>query len=126
MSRPARILVVDDNQTLRVLLAQALEAAGYVAIGADSAESALEVLGFDPPDLCLVDQHMPGMCGADLIRWMRRSSDVRLRAIPAIGLTGYESARRDLIDAGACEALAKPCSEGMLLDRVASALKAAS
>jgi CheY-like chemotaxis protein len=126
MSRPARILVVDDNLTLRVLLAQALEAAGYVAIGADSAEAALEVLAFDPPDLCLVDQQMPGMCGADLIRWMRRSSDQRLRSIPAIGLTGYEGARRELIAAGACEALSKPCSEALLLERVASALRDAA
>jgi CheY-like chemotaxis protein len=124
MDRPARILVIDDNLTLRVLLAQALEAAGYVAIGADSAEAAQEVLRFDPPDLCLVDHHMPGMGGSELIRWLRRSSDGRLRSLPAIGLTGFEGAVQDLLDAGACEALQKPCSEGLLLDRVASVLGA--
>jgi two-component system phosphate regulon response regulator PhoB len=53
-----RILVVDDNQILRTLLAQVLEAAGYIAIAAESAEAALEVLRFQPPDLCLVDQVM--------------------------------------------------------------------
>jgi CheY-like chemotaxis protein len=57
---------------------------------------------------------------------MRGSSDARLRAIPAIGLTGYEAARRELMEAGACEALAKPCSEAVLLERVASALRGAA
>ena len=60
-ARARKILIVDDNGVLRALLAQALEAAGYVAIAADSGESALEVARFEPPDLCVVDQVMPGM-----------------------------------------------------------------
>jgi CheY-like chemotaxis protein len=122
MARPTRILVVDDNLTLRVLLSQALEEAGYLAIAAESAESALEVARFDPPDLWLVDHHMPGMSGAQLIRELRRSPDERLRTAPAIGLTGYEEGARDLVDAGALCALAKPCGERRLLDQVAAAL----
>ena len=105
MAPPARILVVDDNQTLRVLLAQALE-----------------VLAFDPPDLCLVDHHMPGMGGAALVRWLRSSTDARLRAMPIIGLTGFEAAVRDLLEAGADEALQKPCPEAVLLGHVARLL----
>lgn len=122
MARPKRILVVDDNLTLRVLLAQALEEAGYVAIAAESGEAALAVARFDPPDLCLVDHHMPGMNGAQLIRELRRSADERLRSVPAIGLTGYHEAAQDLVDAGALCALAKPCGERSLLEKVASAL----
>jgi CheY-like chemotaxis protein len=122
MGSPKRILVVDDNLPLRVLLTQALESAGYVAIAAESGEAALEVASFDPPDLCLVDQCMPGMSGADLIRALRRSPDARLRSIPAIGLTGYEGSARDLVDAGALCAMQKPCGEGPLLATVASAL----
>jgi len=122
MSGPKRILVVDDNLTLRVLLAQALEEAGYVAIGAESAEAALEVARFDPPDLWVVDHHMPGMDGADLIRLLRRSTDERLRSAPAIGLTGYQEAAQDLVAAGAACAICKPCGEGPLLRTVAEAL----
>ena len=77
MPSPKRILVVDDNLTLRVLLSQALEAAGYVAFCAESAEAALELASFDPPDLWVVDHHMPGMNGADLIRALRRSACTR-------------------------------------------------
>ena len=122
MARQARILVVDDNLTLRVLLAQALEEAGYLAIAAESAEAALDVARFDPPDLWVVDHHMPGMNGAQLIRELRRSPDERLRCAPAIGLTGYEGAAQDLVAAGALGALAKPCGEQPLLELVASAL----
>jgi two-component system NtrC family sensor kinase len=122
MARPKRILVVDDNLTLRALLAQALEEAGYVAIAAESAEAALEVARFDPPDLWLVDHHMPGMNGAQLIGELRRSADERLRTAPAIGLTGYEDGARALVAAGALCALAKPCEEQTLLEQVAAAL----
>lgn len=122
MATPKRILVVDDNLTLRVLLSQALEEAGYVAIGADSAEAALDVARFDPPDLWLVDHHMPGMDGAQLIRELRRSADPRLRTAPAIGLTGYEEAAQDLVAAGAVCALSKPCEEAPLLEQVAQVL----
>jgi CheY-like chemotaxis protein len=122
MGRPKRILVVDDNLPLRVLIAQALESAGYIAIGAESGEQAMEVASFDPPDLCLVDQHMPGMTGADLIRALRGSPDERLRRIPAIGLSAYEGAASDLIEAGAFVSLRKPCGDQLLLLSVAQAL----
>ncbi len=122
MAQPKRILVVDDNLPLRVLLTQALEEAGYVAIAAESGEEAMAVARFDPPDLCVVDQHMPGMSGAELIRALRGSTDDRLRSIPAIGLTGYEGAAGDLLDAGAVLSLQKPCREATLLESVRNAL----
>jgi two-component system phosphate regulon response regulator PhoB len=118
-----RILVVDDNQILRTLLTQVLEAAGYIAIAAESAEAALEVLRFQPPDLCLVDQVMPGMSGADLIRTLRASPDERLRGIPAIALTGLAGTEGEMIAAGAVAAIRKPCAEKPLLDGVREALE---
>lgn len=112
-----RILIVEDNDTLRTLLGQAFEQAGFVPIGAESAEAALQVLRHDPPDLCLVDQAMPGMSGADLIRTLRRSGDARLRRLPAIGMTGWDEGARELLAAGAVRALRKPCQiEPLLAD----------
>jgi CheY-like chemotaxis protein len=121
-ARQQRILVVDDNQILRTLLAQLLESAGYVAIAAESAEAALEVLRFHPPDLCLIDQVMPGMSGAELIRALRASPDERLRAIPAIALTGLADAEKEMLAAGAVSAIRKPFAEKPLLDGVREAL----
>ena len=125
MATPARILVVDDNETLRTLVAQVLEAEGYVAIAAESGEAALEVARFAPPDLFLVDHVMPGMTGAELIRALRTSVDERLRNIPAIGLSAYDGARHELIAAGAVAAIGKPVAYGVLLEQVRRALEAA-
>jgi CheY-like chemotaxis protein len=118
VARAARILVVDDNDTLRTLIAQALESEGYVAIAAGSGEEAMEVAHFSPPDLCLIDQVMPGMTGAELIRALRASEDERLRAVPAIGLSAYEAARHELLAAGAVNAMGKPVTYGALLELV--------
>jgi CheY-like chemotaxis protein len=117
-TRVRKVLIVDDNGVLRALLAQALEAAGYVAIAADSGESALEVVRFDPPDLCVVDQVMPGMSGADLVRTLRASEDEQLRRMPVIGLSGVSGAERLFLEAGADAALPKPFREGPLLEMV--------
>ncbi len=125
MARAARILVVDDNDTLRTLIAQALESEGYVAIGAGSGEEAMEVAHFSPPDLCLVDQVMPGMTGAELIRALHASLDARVRAIPAIGLSAYAGARDELVAAGAVSAIGKPVAYGDLLARVRDTLRGA-
>ncbi len=123
MARAARILVVDDNDILRTLIAQALESEGYVAIGAGSGEEAMEVAHFAPPDLCLVDQVMPGMTGAELIRALHASLDARVRAIPAIGLSAYPGARDELVAAGAITAIGKPVAYADLLARVRDTLR---
>jgi CheY-like chemotaxis protein len=122
VARAARILVVDDNDTLRTLIAQALESEGYVAIAAGSGEEAIEVAHFSPPDLCLVDQVMPGMTGSELIRALRASEDERLRVVPSIGLSAYEAARHELLAAGAVRALGKPVTYGTLLELVRTTL----
>ena len=123
MARPARILVVEDNETLRTLLAQVLEGEGYVAIPAESGEEALEVARLAPPDLCLVDHVMPGMSGAEFIRALRRSTEDRLRMVPAIGLSAYESGRSELVAAGAIGAFGKPVAYAALIDGIRRALK---
>jgi CheY-like chemotaxis protein len=122
VSRPSRILVVDDNLPLRLMVAQALEEHGYVTVAAESGEAALEAAAFEPPDLCVIDFFMPGMSGAQLIRELHASPDARLRQVPAIGLTAYESGERELLAAGAAVALRKPWSEAALLDAVALVL----
>lgn len=122
--RPARVLIVDDNAVLRVLLAQLVECAGFEAIPVDSAEAALEVLRSDPPDVCLVDQVMPGMSGAEFIRTLRASPDERLRLIPTIGVSASRGSEAELLAAGAVAALHKPLAEGPLLDGLRRALPA--
>jgi CheY-like chemotaxis protein len=112
---------VDDNAILRTLLTHVLEANGFVALSASSAEEALEVARLAPPDLCLVDFCMPGVNGAELIRRLRSGKD-GLGQVPAIGLSGYDGSEKELLAAGAVSALRKPCAEKALIDSVRGAL----
>lgn len=85
MAAPSRsILVVDDEQSVRVALGRLLEVAGYTVSVAESGEEALTVLTRIPVQLVISDHHMPGMSGIDLLKLVR----VRYPEIMRIMLTG--------------------------------------
>jgi len=112
---PKRILVVEDNATLRGLVSLALESHGYVPLGAESCEAALELAAIDPPDVWIVDHTMPGMTGAELVRCLRASADARIREAPVLGVSGRDDGASELLLAGAGRTLLKPLDERMLL-----------
>ena len=119
--RSLRILVVDDNHLVRGLLGLILEADGHIPVHAESGEVALELAHEDPPDLCFIDEAMPGMTGSELIRALRRDPDVRLSTVPVIGISGRPAAAAELLAAGASDFLPKPTEEAAVLaaiDRV--------
>ncbi len=114
-----RVLVVDDNDLVRHLVRLIVESGGHVAIEAESGEIALQAAREDPPDVCVVDEVMPGMSGSELIRALRASADLRLRTVPVIGISGREGADRELLAAGASTFVAKPVEEQALLAALA-------
>jgi CheY-like chemotaxis protein len=118
-----RILVVDDNHLIRRLLDLILEAAGHVPVEAESGEEALALAPEAAPDLCIVDEAMPGMRGSDLIRAIRRSSDPRLARVPVIGISGRLGAARELLAAGATTFVAKPVDEAHILAAIDEVLE---
>lgn len=71
MSIKPLILIVDDEDLLRISLTDYLEDSGYVVYGADSGESGLQQLLMLPVDLCLVDMRLPGMNGNEFIQRAR-------------------------------------------------------
>jgi CheY-like chemotaxis protein len=120
-----RILVVDDNHLIRRLLDLILEGAGYVPVEAESGEEALALVSEAEPDLCIVDEAMPGMQGSDVIRALRRSGDPRLAAMPVIGISGRNGAARELLAAGATTFVPKPLDEQAILAAIAQTLSQA-
>ena len=108
-----RILVVEDEEDIRQILAYNLGQAGYEVIIADRGDKALATARDKHPDLILLDLMLPDVSGLDICRTLK--SDALLREIPVIMLT----ARSDEIDRvvgfelGADASLAcafKPCS----------------
>jgi CheY-like chemotaxis protein len=121
---PARVLIVDDNHLIRRLLALIVEAEGFEAIEAESADDAMALAREAPPDVWLVDEVMPGMTGSELVRALRRSRDRRLSQAPMVGVSGRAGAAGDLLSAGCDAFVAKPVEERHVVDALRRALRA--
>lgn len=116
-----RILVVDDERDLCDILLFNLQAAGYQAAAANSAEEALrlEVAGFD---LLLLDVMMPGMSGFELAEKLK--ADEETRHIPIIFLTAKDTEDDTLqgFSLGADDYVTKPFSIREVMARVKAVL----
>ena len=113
----ARILVVDDDDSLRELLRMHLAAAGYeVSTAADGIAAGYLVLR-SPPDLILSDVNMPHMDGFEFVAALK--SDKTLPEIPVIFLTSNEEGDHRGKELGAVGYLTKPVRADRLLELVA-------
>ena len=113
----ARILVVDDDDSLRELLRMHLAGAGYdVSTAADAISAGYLVLKA-PPDLILSDVNMPHMDGFEFIAALK--SDKSLPNIPVIFLTSMEEGDHRGKELGAVGYLLKPVRSDKLLSMVA-------
>ncbi|MBK1825649.1 response regulator [Haloferula rosea] len=70
-----KVLVVDDEESIRGLFELALESEGRTARSCSSGRAALDLVGRDSFDLILLDLRMPGLSGIDVLREMRRMAD---------------------------------------------------
>ena len=113
----AKILVVDDDDSLRELLRMHLAAAGYdVSTAADGIAAGYLVLR-SPPDLILSDVNMPHMNGFEFVAALK--SDKTLPEIPVIFLTSNEEGDHRGKELGAVGYLTKPVRADRLLELVA-------
>jgi DNA-binding response OmpR family regulator len=128
MSEPVRprILVVDDDERVRTVVAWQLEADGCVVHEAGDGEDALELIERDPPDLLVLDLSLPRLGGLDVMRMVRTGAAGRCD-LPVIVLSGRsgETERIVGLDLGADDYLVKPFSPGELAARVRSVLRRA-
>lgn len=92
-SRPLKVLHVDDDPMNLRVVQEILGAFGHQAVMACSGAEALERLALEHFDLMLLDIHMPGMTGIDVIERLR-SSDGPERNVPVIALTADVYSRR--------------------------------
>lgn len=122
-SRPATILVVEDNLPFCRMLADLLGEHGYLVRVAHDGDEALDLMIQEVPDLVLTDVVMPRMDGFALLARMR--SDPRLHDLPVVFLSGYHSLdqRRRARQWGIEEYLDKPVGAQELLDKVDAVLR---
>ncbi|MCK9537499.1 phosphate regulon transcriptional regulator PhoB [Dokdonella sp.] len=120
-----RILVVEDEGSIRDMVAFALGKAGMQAVHAADARAALEAIADAPPDLILLDWMLPGMSGLELARRLRREATTA--EVPIIMLTarGEEMDRVSGLDAGVDDYVVKPFSTRELIARIRAVLRRA-
>jgi excisionase family DNA binding protein len=116
----SRILIVDDEQAVRDLLAKTLQSADYDVDTAPDGPTAIEYLDTHGYDLLITDLRMPGMDGLSVIREGRRRS----AGLPVIVITGYssEASAIEAINLGVSGYLTKPFRLPRVLQAAARAL----
>ena len=123
MHDPARILIVDDHEANRDILAVRLSAHGYQIAEAADGEEAVAAAYRDRPDLILLDIMMPKIDGIEVCR--RLKADESLSFMPIILVTARGDSKDVIagLEAGADEYLVKPVDHMALLARVKSMLR---
>lgn len=116
----AKILVVEDDESMRELLRLHLEHAGYeVVVSEDGIGAGYAVLQ-SPPDLIVCDIDMPNMDGFQLIEALR--ADAALPRMPVIFLTSVEDGAARATALGVADYILKPVLVDRLLQSVQKAL----
>jgi two-component system KDP operon response regulator KdpE len=123
MSRPARILLVDDEVPIQRAVAPLLRARGYDVEVVGTGTKALESARTQPPDLIVLDLGLPDVEGTEVCRRIRVES-----AVPIVVLSarGGEADKVAALDLGADDYVTKPFGPEELLARIRVALRRVS
>ncbi len=122
----AKVLIVEDEEPLALLLRYNLEAEGFRVAVVSRGDDAELAISEDPPDLIILDWMLPGLSGIELCRRLRNGKTSS--AIPILILTarGEEQDRIRGLTTGADDYVVKPFSVPELMARVRAILRRAS
>jgi DNA-binding NtrC family response regulator len=121
MGDQARIIIIDDDETIRKSIASVLEEAGYSVETAKSGKEAIEKANSKFYNLALIDIRLPDMEGTQLLMAMKETTPKMVK----IMLTGYPSLQNaiDAVNKGADGYIVKPANMDELLGMVKEHLK---
>lgn len=118
--RPQKILVVDDEANIRRIITSYLRSDGFEVAEASDGEAALAEFDRSSPDLVLLDVMMPGLDGIEVLRELRRRSDVYIIMLTA---RAEETDRVIGLTVGADDYVTKPFGAKELVARVKAVLR---
>jgi len=116
MNRAARILVIDDDADIGIMIKMMLEYKGYsvsVAVRADQAE---EMIGDESFDLLIMDMLLSGTNGIDLCRDLKKNG--KTAHLPVIMISAHPNAKEICMQAGADEFISKPFDMQEILSKI--------
>ena len=111
-----KLLVVDDDVHVRMMLEAILESEGYSVVLAQGGPEALAMMKEEQPSLVLLDYMMPGMNGLDVLREIKKSHG-RTKVIMVTG-HGNEKLSIEMLKSGASDYIQKPFTMDQLLSTV--------
>ncbi|MBF0240266.1 MAG: SpoIIE family protein phosphatase [SAR324 cluster bacterium] len=122
----ARILILDDDESVVTQTEQMIRSYGYIPLGITQSDRLMVMLKQNNVDLILLDVHMPEMSGIELLKQLKHS--VSYRTIPVIMLTRdtREELLEECLNSGAADFINKPFSPIVLKARLQSALNTLS
>jgi two-component system KDP operon response regulator KdpE len=118
--RPARVLVIDDEEQIRRALRSILTARSYEVEVADSGEAGLAAAASHQPDLVVLDLTLPGKSGLEVCRELRTWLTA---PILVLSVRDSDDDKIAALDLGADDYLTKPFSAGELLARIRALLR---
>ena len=116
----ARILVIDDDEQLLLLVRQALQREGYDVLSTADGPQGIEIYKRENPDLVLLDIGLPTMDGIEVLKAIRSfDGDAKV-----IVFTAYASewTSSEAFGNGACDFIEKPAKPAHLFERIKTAL----
>jgi signal transduction histidine kinase len=118
-SSAPRVLVIDDDRMMQMLLRRNLTQAGYDVDSASEGTDGLKKLRSAPFDLVILDFMMPGMDGYEVLAQIK--ADESVRDVPVVVVSGIDDRANAalLVEAGAADYLTKPVDAGLLRARAA-------
>jgi FixJ family two-component response regulator len=115
------VAIVDDEEPVRKALKRLLRASGLEADTYASGRDFLEASDSRMPDCVVLDLHMPGMSGLQVLEELRSAK----KALPTVVITAYDepASREQCLAAGAAAYLRKPLDERLLLNAISANVK---
>lgn len=121
-----KILIVEDEQAIREMIAFHLSRAGYETVEAANCREARQQLADNRPDLALVDWMLPDMSGLELTRMLKRDENYDDLAIIMLTARAEERDKVSGLEGGADDYITKPFSPRELLARIQAVLRRAA
>ena len=118
-----KVLIVEDEQPIREMIAFHLSRAGFDTLEAADSRSARELLADERPDLALIDWMLPDISGLELTRMLKRDEDYEDLAIIMLTARAEERDKISGLDGGADDYITKPFSPRELVARIQAVLR---
>ena len=118
------VAIVDDEEGIRKALSRLLRASGLDAESYANGQEFLDAAAEHRPDCVVLDLHMPGMSGLQVLRKLKAAG----QRLSIVVITAHDEpeTRERCIDAGACAYLRKPLEDRLLLNAISAAMRSHS